>query len=448
MIKRFVVILITIISSQAYAQQGTASPYSFYGIGSLKFRGTVENRSMGGISNYIDSLHINLRNPASYAGKNLEIEGYNGESRPVKFAVAGNFTTTSLQNENNNSQNVNSSNFDYLAVSIPLGRFGAGFGLLPFTSVGYNLDDINIAENNRIDYRYEGEGGLNKVFFSLGYLVTNNFTVGVDFNYNFGNTQNSALNFIYLNDGSLAQFQIRENNRSDLNGFNFNLGAAYNFKIKNNLEFSLTGTYSPESNLSSQNTRSISSVSIASTGDEFVQNTIDVDLEANELNLRSTNLRLPSRLSLGLGLGETKHWFIGAEYTAQNTSVFNNPIFETTNSSFENSNSFAIGGFYLPQYNSFSSYLKRVTYRTGVRFENTGLIVNNESINEFGISFGLGLPVGSSNNSNRGVFSEVNLGFEYGQRGTTNQNLIKEDFINLNVSLSLSDRWFRKRKYN
>ena len=69
MIKKFIVVLIAIVGCFSNAQQGTASPYSFYGIGSLKFRGTAENRGMGGIGSYIDSLHINLRNPASYAGK-------------------------------------------------------------------------------------------------------------------------------------------------------------------------------------------------------------------------------------------------------------------------------------------------------------------------------------------------------------------------------------------
>ena len=71
MIKRLIVICITIIGSYSYAQQGTASPYSFYGIGSLNFKGTVENRSMGGIGVYLDSVHVNLRNPAAYAGKSL-----------------------------------------------------------------------------------------------------------------------------------------------------------------------------------------------------------------------------------------------------------------------------------------------------------------------------------------------------------------------------------------
>ena len=88
------------------------------------------------------------------------------------------------------------------------------------------------------------------------------------------------------------------------------------------------------------------------------------------------------------------------------------------------------------------SYWKRVVYRAGLHFENTGLeIATIETINEFGMSFGVGLPVGN-------VFSNANLGFEFGRRGTTNQNLIQENFFNFNISLSLNDRWFEKRKYN
>ena len=69
MIKKLVLVFIAVFAINSYGQEGTASPYSFYGIGSLKFRGTVENRSMGGLSIYTDSIHINLQNPAGYAGK-------------------------------------------------------------------------------------------------------------------------------------------------------------------------------------------------------------------------------------------------------------------------------------------------------------------------------------------------------------------------------------------
>ena len=71
----------------------------------------------------------------------------------------------------------------------------------------------------------------------------------------------------------------------------------------------------------------------------------------------------------------------------------------------------------------------------------TGLNINGESISEFGISFGLGIPSG-------GLFSNINTTVELGKRGTTDANLVEENFVNFQISLSLNDRWFIKRKYN
>ena len=117
MIKKLVLVFIAVVAMHSYGQQGTTSPYSFYGIGNLKFKGTVENRSMGGLSIYNDSIHVNLRNPASYAGDNLAIWG--DESRPVKFAVGGSYTSTTLKS-NTSSDKASSTTFDYLALNIPL----------------------------------------------------------------------------------------------------------------------------------------------------------------------------------------------------------------------------------------------------------------------------------------------------------------------------------------
>ena len=73
--------------------------------------------------------------------------------------------------------------------------------------------------------------------------------------------------------------------------------------------------------------------------------------------------------------------------------------------------------------------------------EETGLNLEGESIDEFGISFGIGLPAGR-------LFTNANLGVEYGQRGTTNAGLIQEDFFNVMIGLSLNDKWFIKRKFD
>ncbi|WP_460217867.1 hypothetical protein [Psychroserpens sp. MEBiC05023] len=434
MIKKLVIVFIAFFALQSYAQEGTASPYSFYGIGSLKFKGTVENRSMGGLSIYTDSVHVNLRNPAAYVGPNLKL--WNDESRPVKFSVGASHSSSTLK-ANSGDAKVNATSFDYLALSMPLGRFGFGFGLLPYTSVGYKLEDVS---DDVIQNRYRGEGGLNRAFLGLGYKITDKLSVGVDANYNFGNIQNSVVEFVYDEEGNPVQYQTRESNRSDLSGLNFNIGLTYKTMLNEKLELQAGATYSPVSDLSSINERSFATILInQSTGQEFVVNEFDANLQ--EDGLKETDLRLPSRFSFGGGIGEPRHWFIGAEYTRQNTSEFSNPIVSIENANFVNASNFSVGGFYIPDYTSFSSYWKRATYRAGFHFENTGLEINNEAINEFGMSFGVGLPVGQ-------VFSNANIGIEFGRRGTTSQNLIQENFFNLNISLSLNDRWFQKRKYN
>ncbi len=433
MIKKLLFVLIALVAINTQAQEGTTSPYSFYGIGSLKFKGTVENRSMGGLSVYSDSIHINLKNPASYAGQNLA--SFGGTNRPVKFTVGGSHNSLKLKTDEV-EEKTSTTTFDYLAMAIPMGKFGLGIGLFPYTSVGYKLESFN---GDDITNRYRGEGGLNKVFLSLGYQLTQDLSIGVDANYDFGNIRNSSIVFLYDTDGNLVQYQSREENRSDLSGLNYNFGLSYKKMISPKLEMIAGLTFAPEFNLSSLNQRTFSSITISTiTGTEITQNTIDDTLSENE---KETDLTIPSKYSFGLGLGQPKKWFIGAEYTSQNTSEFYNDFLGSAGSVYEDGTTINIGGFLIPNYKSLTSYWKRVVYRAGVKMENTGLNINSESIKEFGISFGVGLPVGS-------VFSNTNFGLEIGKRGTTSKNLIQENFVNFQLSLSLNDRWFERRKYD
>ena len=53
--------------------------------------------------------------------------------------------------------------------------------------------------------------------------------------YNFGNIQNSTVEYVYDSDGVPLLYQSRENNRSDLSGLNFNLGLSYKTMLKDKL---------------------------------------------------------------------------------------------------------------------------------------------------------------------------------------------------------------------
>ena len=435
MIKKFLILITVVFSSLSYAQQGSSSPYSFYGIGSLKFKGTVENQSMGGLSVYSDSIHINLRNPASFSGKNLK--SFNNEARPIKYTIGGSHNDIKFTS-NTQTGTLNTSTVDYLAIAIPLGKFGAGFGILPYSSVGYKLQSTDA--DGSVKYRYRGEGGLNKVFLGFGYQLTNDLRLGVDASYNFGNIKNTNIAFGYNSEGDLLQYHSRESNRSDLGGFTYSFGVIYSKLIKSNLELMASATHTLSSEITSENSRIYSTIVIDPlTQQEFTINTLDVDLSGQ--NLDTTTLTLPSKTSFGVGVGAPRKWFAGIEYTMLKSSQFSNRLLTNDNATFEDASTLSVGGFFIPEFDSFNRYWKRIVYRTGIRFEDTGLRINNEDIKEFGISFGVGLPVGR-------IFSNANLGFEIGSRGVDTSNLVKEKFVKFQVSLSLNDRWFEKRKFN
>lgn len=434
MTKKILTCLIVVFSSIASAQQGTSSPYSFYGIGSLKFKGTAENRAMGGISVYSDSIHVNLKNPASYAGSNFSF--YNNEARPVKFAIGTSFSSTTLKTASD-SDDSGTSSVDYLAVVLPLQKFGVGFGIMPYTNVGYKLQSKD--DEGTLQNRYRGEGGVNRVFLGLGYQLLETLKVGLDAQYNFGNISNTSIAFGYNDQGDLLQYQSRLSKRSDLSGFSFNLGMVYQKNLGNRLELMAAASYSPKANLNSTNQSDLATISIDVNGQEYTINTIENNLE--DQNLLETTMTLPAKTTFGIGIGRPLKWFVGLDYTFLEASNFSNRFINVDNTTFENASSLSLGGFFTPKYDSFSSYWKRIVFRAGVRYEQTGLVVNNESIKEFGISFGVGVPVGR-------LFSNANVALEFGQRGTTASELVQENFFNLNISLSLNDRWFEKRKFN
>lgn len=415
MIKKIIVSFGLLFSVVSVAQEGTASPYSYYGIGDVRFKGTAENRMMGGLGILNDSVHINLQNPAAYSALKL-----------TTFSVGGSHNTTNFRT-NSASDDATRTTVDYLAIAFPAGKFGFGFGLIPYSSVGYKVRNLT-SELDVAGRQYTGKGGLNKVFLGGGYQITKNFSFGVDMNYNFGNVETRNL-FSMPN----IVLGTRELNTSDLSGFNVNLGLIYTQKINKKYDFLASVTYTPESNLKSENERKIATVLIYPNQEEIV------DVERN-IPVADTDLTVPSKLAFGAGFGKKTQWFVGGEVTLQKSSEFGSRFNDITNISYEDSKRFSVGGYYTPNINSFTSYFQKITYRAGLKYENTGLIVSNTAIKDYGLSLGLGLPVG-------GPFSSLNVGFEYGRRGTTASNLVKEIYGNVFLSLSLSDKWFVKRKY-
>jgi len=422
MIKKIIVSICLLFSLAIFAQEGTSSPYSFYGIGDIKFKGSVENRSMGSISVLQDSIHINIQNPAQLAC--LKITG---------LALGGTYANTKSKTETQ-QEKARRTSLDYMIVGIPVGKVGIGFGLIPYSSVGYKIGKTAYVTNNNNDTirsifsRYNGIGGVNKVFLGFGYRLTKNINIGGDLQYNFGTIETNSLQ--YQTD---LQYGSRENNVSDLRGVNFDLGITYQTKVNSKYSFFSSLAYTPEAVLTSGNTRNIEIVLVTTSSVSPV--------ETQNIAVADTKIKLPSKLSFGSGFGEVKKWLVGGEIMFTQNSVMSNRFTDINGATFENSVRYSLGGFFIPNYNSYSSYYKRIVYRGGVRYENTGLVIQDKSITDFAANIGLGMPLS-------GTFTNINIGLEIGKRGTKYLNLVEENYINLSVGLSLIDKWFVKRKFD
>ncbi|WP_224485250.1 hypothetical protein [Robertkochia aurantiaca] len=422
MIKKLFVLVTLTVALYSYGQEGSVSPYSFYGTGEQRFRGTMENRMMGGMSVYSDSIHLNLQNPASLS-----------KLRLTTFNVAGSYNRTSLKSDIN-SETASNVTLDYFALGFPLGnKAGVSMGLYRNTAVGYRIADLNESGSTPVLSRYLGDGGVNRVFVSFGFEPIRNLSIGATGNFNFGNVENE-LTRIFED----IPYGTQEISRSEYSGFDFNVAMNYRTTITDRLTMYSSAIYAPSNEISSSNFRQISTIFVNNDGDELPIVREEVDLRA--LGLNSTYLNMAESYTLGLGVGQERKWFLGAEYQYKKTSNFENEFLDLNNGAYEDYERFSAGGFFIPDYDSFTSYWKRVVYRVGVRNEQTGLIVNNVPVYDFGMTFGLGLPLGG--------FSSANVGFEFGKRGSTFQGRVEDNYFNLNISLSLSDRWFVKSLIN
>jgi long-subunit fatty acid transport protein len=368
---------------------------------------------MGEVSVIPDSIHINLQNPAMMSSIKL-----------TTFSAAGTFSPVVL-NTSSQTEKAQRTTLDYLAVVIPTKKFAIGFGLMPYSSVGYNILNRSTPD---FAFTFNGSGGVNKVYTAVSFKLNKQFNFGIEGQYNFGEieTVNSTTTTI--------ETRTRETNISSINGLNVNLGITHQAKINKKISIFSGLTYTPEANLNLYNTRNIAIIQFSANDQEIVYDQIDVDVP-------NSKIKSPSKISIGTSIGELKKWVVGAQVTAQSSSEFGNRVENISNTIYEDGLKFSFGGYYIPKYNSFTSYISKITYRGGFRYENTGLVINNLSILDRAVTFGLGLPLS-------GTFSNINIGFEFGKRGTTNAGLIEENYSNISFGFSFNDLWFQRRKYN
>jgi hypothetical protein len=100
----------------------------------------------------------------------------------------------------------------------------------------------------------------------------------------------------------------------------------------------------------------------------------------------------------------------------------------------QNSMRAGIGVEWLPGKEFVETYAQQIGYRLGAYARQTNVKLYGTSINEYFATAGIGLPLGND--------ARLNIGLEYGVRGTTSAQLVKNNILRLTLSISAGDYWF------
>ncbi len=432
----------------ASAQINTVSPYSRLGAGQISAPDFSRALSFGGAMVGVnDPLNINLSNPASYASLGL-----------TTFELGFKIGLLEQRQETPTPLNISNSSagLRYFSVGVPLTSWwSSAAALKPYSFRGYAIASQGKvattpgADSLSISNIIEGSGGLNQLIWGNAFKVADGLSLGVNAAFVFGKLQESTS--IRIN-GNNTPNDTRIINSDNVRGINIEAGALYTMPLKNDRELSLGVTFANASNLSANSNRLTYTYAVDGTG---IERPVDSLVFIQD---KEGTFTLPGSVAFGASYGKginpntLQHaWLLSADYHLNTGSQFR----DATGNSQGLVDGFRAeaGALFTPRYaftkfDRSNAYWSAVEYRFGAFYENTPLRVSGSQITDYGITFGLGLPVRQRGLAPGEVkVSTVNTGIVLGRRGTLDNGLIQENYLNFFIGITLNDKWFIKYKY-
>ncbi len=422
-------------------QNNTSSPYSRFGLGIMESGAFGSALAMGGAGIASQSpFDINTVNPASYSvfkfpeNSIFDLLGRNRKKpngRPFVFQVGTRAERIDRITDSQTDRVYNTSLVS-LAGRFQLQNFWAvSFGLLPVSSIGYNIestDSVSVGDyTSTLNTTYVGEGGLSSVYLGNSFYYKG-FSVGFNASYVFGPIEQKVTSV--LDDNNIYLSATGDLKRTSVSDFNFRYGFQYTADTLIGKTGITVGAYfENKTDLSAVRTR------FYTHGVSEIGGITYLDTLIND-TLSTGTVGLPMQYGIGLAINNPNYSF-RADYTISDwTDVY---FLGESSSALTSSSKIALGAEYTPDPNS-KSFLKAVNYRIGAHTEDTNLTFNGSQLTDKGISFGFGIPFPKS-------MTRIDLAFEIGQFGTTDNNLVKENYYRMHLYFNAGDVWFQKRKF-
>ncbi|WP_461631811.1 hypothetical protein [Labilibaculum euxinus] len=400
-----------LITSNAFSQNNTSSPYSYFGLGERMQNMNGNSAAMGGVSyGYKRGDVLNLSNPASLSSI---------DSLKFHFNIGTTFKFSKL-NQGDKSDHFNDFNLSRIAFGFKVShRYGTALSISPYSSLGYDITkrDNIYGNSGSVIRSLLGSGGLNQFVWSNGVQLSKDLSLGVNGIYLFGN--NTRSEDVVIEGGASTVYSGKTELISK--GLYFNLALQYE-RTFGDYKINFGGMYQPNISVDAKKTTSVYvSNSSASRFEDEDRGTFDV----------------PESFGVGFGLNKGKHLWFGGDYTHEKWS--GTRIFDEA-TDLVNRDKFSLGMEYNANDGYARKFIKKMTYRMG-GFYDTGYIkVGGNNIDSYGLSLGLGIPMAQQ----KGM---LNIAVEFGSTGTLNNNMVREDYTRVTIDFNLFETWFVKRKY-
>jgi hypothetical protein len=412
--KKLHYIVFLLFSGTAWCQNNN-SPFSIIGIGDIE--NNYYNRTSGMANTgqaYRSERYLINNNPASYTAL---------QQQYLHFELSGRGQFVTYTGDPLNG--VSNSSKDFAVKRLAIGTkvtnwWGTSVGLMPFSSSNYSLTSVkNIqGSSTALPVQYDGNGGINQVYFGNGFQVTKHFSVGVNASYLFGSlTQTETLSTADLQTSLVTTRQLY------LRKLYLTYGAQYYFAVNKKWDIALGGTYSNKTDLATQST---------------VQITNNGVVIPNTPGQQDGTFKIPGATNVGFRIMKNKKYSFVADYQYQ---PWSNTNYSGTNYTLQNSSRVSAGFEISNKKPVFKTEYEKTFFQAGLYYGNSYLNVNGRQVIDMGLSLGYGLT------SFKNPLSMV-IALELGQRGTTQNGLVKESYVNINFTISHIDQLLTKgRKY-
>ncbi len=411
--------------NEASAQYDQSS-YSVIGVGTPSWGGFSHNAAMGGFGvTHNGRYFASGINPALLASS-YEAVFQLGSSIDVRNFRQGeesyNVTTGGLKDFG-------------LAMPIKFAKWNLGLSLTPYSAVSYNFtsrDEGAGPEGTTPVVEVKGAGGLDEVAVTNAFKIKN-LQLGVKASLIFGSIQKEdRFSLEGITDTGFGVSVV--NSTKSFHGAALSIGGLYRLPVGENQTLNIGGYFNPQ--VSIRQNRLVVLENQASVGQAFSQDTVAND----ELDKRTIDL--PQKMGFGISYTNGPKFTIGLDYQSQNWADYRDENGMAQNS-YGQAYKAVLGGEFVPDITS-TKLLALTRVRFGIHFEQTPFVINNETINDFGVSFGGSFPL----NAFWGR-AHLNLGATVGQRGRRSDTLVRENYFKINLGFSLQDvTWFTRQRFN